>query len=132
VPAKGCGDQIVTRGKKLEVMHAARSICPQLDLALRIPAAVVSDHGNKRQATSNSRFELRQMKSETAISQDCKDRRLRLRVAGGQGQGERTSDSPRDTIHESPSHGEHALRPLPKLTTVADEDGVRVALDIGF
>src|SRR6185437_14985890 len=113
-------DQVVACWEKLEVMHSVRSVRPQLDLALRIPAPVISDQRNEGQAASDGRLKFRQMKSQTAVSKHGENRRLRLGIACGQGKRQRASDCTGDSIHHSTAQWKHALRPLAELTAITD------------
>src|SRR5262249_9461635 len=121
---------VVARRQQLTAVHALLAVVAQLNLALRVPARVVAEHGDKREPAPHRGLELGDVEADGAVAEHGKHRRRRVHQLRGHGEGERASDRAGDAVDETLAHREHALAPLGKLAAVADEHGVRVALDV--
>ena len=122
---------VVARRQKLAAVHAVGAVVAALDLALGVPARVVAEHGDERQAAPHRGLELGDVEADGAVAQHGEHRRLRLDHPRRERKRQRAADRAGDAVDQAAADRKHALAPLREFAAVADQHGVGIALDEG-
>jgi hypothetical protein len=114
--------QLVIPGwQQLTTHRAVLAKAPDLNLNFGIPAGVVSNYGYEMYVISKGCIEFHCVESKGAISHDRHDPRVRKRQARGYRKWYAGTDGPARPVDYSLRRSNTRLRPLTKLTPVANK-----------
>ena len=83
-------------------MRAILAVLAQLDLVLGVPAGVVADDGDERQAVAHGGVELRHVEAERAVAHHGDDGRLGVGGARGDRERDRGADRAGGAVDDAP------------------------------
>src|ERR1700759_5178660 len=115
VSAERGGDLIVARWQQFAAVHAIGAIVAALDLALGVPARVVAEDRDERQALPHRSLEFCDVEADGAVAEHGEHRRLRLDHTCGKRERQSAADRAGDAVDQPARGWEPALAPLGAL-----------------